>query len=127
MLRFEGNTAVFLLYSYVRIMGIQRKTNAQMEEVIKNHHIDLKHPSEILLGVHLLRFGEILESVSRDLFLNRLCDYLYELAEKFNAFFRDCRVAGTKEQGARLMLCEASARVLKQGLYILGIKTVDRM
>jgi len=127
MLRFEGNTAVFLLYAYVRINGIKRKTHADMQEVMKNSRIDVKHPSEIALGVHLRRFGEILEIMARDLLPNRLTDYLYELAEKFNAFFRDCRVEGTPEEGSRLVLCELTSRVLKQGLEILGLETVERM
>lgn len=127
MLRFEGNTAVFLLYAYVRINGIKRKTHADMEQVLAQHKIDLKHPTEISLGVHLRRFGEVLELMARDLLPNRLTDYLYELAEKFNAFFRDCRVEGSPEEKSRLVLCELTARTLKQGLEILGLETVERM
>ncbi len=127
MLKFEGNTAVFLLYSYVRIMGIKRKIKANIESIMKHHHIKLEHPSEIALGFHLLRFGEVLEMVVKDLLPNRLTDYLYDLAGKFNAFFRDCRVEGTPQEGSRLLLCEVTGKILKQGLYLLGIKTVDRM
>jgi arginyl-tRNA synthetase len=127
MLRFEGNTAVFLLYSYVRVMGIKRKVQADMTQVLSHHKIDLQHPSEIALGLHLRRFGEALEIMARDLLPNRLTDYLYGLAEKFNAFFRDCRVEGVPEEGSRLVLCEVTGRILKQGLQILGIQTVDRM
>ena len=127
MLRFEGNTAVFLLYAYVRIVGIKRKTQANMEQVLATHQIRLEHPSEMALGLHIRRFGETLEMMARDLLPNRLTDYLYELAEKFNAFFRDCRVEGTPEEGNRLVLCEATAKVLKQGLSILGLQTVERM
>ncbi len=127
MLRFEGNTAVFLLYAYVRINGIKRKTHADMKRVLAENHISLSHPTEISLGLHLRRFGEVIEIMSRELLPNRLTDYLYELAEKFNAFFRDCRVEGTPEEGSRLVLCELTARVLKQGLEILGLQTVDRM
>lgn len=127
MLRFEGNTAVFLLYAYVRINGIKRKTHADMEKILSHNQIELTHPSEISLGLHLRRFGEMLEVMTRDLLPNRLTDYLYELAEKFNAFFRDCRVEGTSEEGNRLVLCELTARILKQGLHILGLETVERM
>ncbi len=127
MLRFEGNTAVFLLYSYVRIQGIKRKVGADIQRVLQEHTIQLQHPSEISLGLHLRRFPEILEAVARDLLPNRLTDYLYELAEKFNAFFRDCRVEGSPEEGSRLVLCELTSRILKQGLEILGLETVDRM
>lgn len=127
MLRFEGNTAVFLLYSYVRIQGIKRKVGADMNKILSQHTIQVEHPSEIALGLHLRRFPEILEALSRDLLPNRLTDYLYELAEKFNAFFRDCRVEGSPEENSRLILSELTARVLKQGLEILGLETVDRM
>ena len=65
--------------------------------------------------------------ITRDLLPNRLCDYLYELAERFNAFFRDCRVEGTPEEASRLRLCDFTARVLETGLHILGLQTMDRM
>lgn len=127
MLRFEGNTAVFLLYAYVRILGIKRKTGAVMEELERDVAIAVNHPSEIALGLHLRRFGEVLNLVAKELLPNRLTDYLYELAEKFNAFFRDCRVEGSPEQGSRLLLCELSAKILRQGLHLLGLQTVPRM
>ncbi|MBI3508875.1 MAG: arginine--tRNA ligase [Chlamydiia bacterium] len=127
MLKFEGNTAVFLLYAYVRINGIKRKTHADIEEILAHHKVALKHSSEIALGLHLRRFGEVLELMARDLLPNRLTDYLYALAEKFNAFFRDCRVEGVPEEKSRLVLCEITARILKKGLDILGLQTVERM
>jgi arginyl-tRNA synthetase len=127
MLRFEGNTAAFLMYAYVRVAGIKRKVNIDSKLLLENTHIRLEHPSEIDLGLHLLRFQEALELVANELLPNRLTDYLYTLAEKFNAFFRDCRVEGSPQQNERLLLCETTARVLKQGLSILGVPTVERM
>lgn len=127
MLRFEGNTAAFLMYAYVRVAGIKRKVQADMDSVRKAGRIHLEHPSEIALGLQLIQFGEALEQVASELLPNRLTDYLYGLAEKFNAFFRDCRVEGTPQQNSRLLLCEAVAQTLKQGLSILGVKVVDRM
>lgn len=127
MLRFDGNTAAYLMYSYVRIAGIKRKLNISTEEIKKNSSIKLEHPAEVDLGLHLMRFGEILHLVSLDLLPHRLTDYLYNLAEKFNVFFRDCRVVGSEEQSSRLLLCEVVAQTMKQGLYILGVETVERM
>jgi arginyl-tRNA synthetase len=127
MLKFEGNTAAFLLYAYVRVQGIKRKVAKDIDAVVRSAHIQLSHPSEILLALHLRQFGETLEMIERELLPNRLTEYLYGLAEKFNAFFRDCRVEGTPEEDSRLLLCEASARVLRQGLNILGLHTVERM
>lgn len=127
MLRFDGNTAAFLMYAYVRIAGIRRKIGADLSEIRKTHTILLEHPSEIALGMHLLRFAEALEQVASELLPNRLCDYLYILADKFNAFYRDCQVEGSTHMGSRLLLCETTARVLKQGLYLLGVDTVEKM
>ena len=87
----------------------------------------LIHPSEISLGIHLAALAKFSKCVARDLLPNRLTEYLYELAEKFNAFFRDCRVEGTPEEASRLLLCELTAKVLTQGLNILGLETVERM
>ncbi|MEI8365746.1 MAG: arginine--tRNA ligase [Parachlamydiaceae bacterium] len=127
MLRFEGNTAAFLMYAYVRVAGIKRKVKDSADILASGVPIVLEHPSEIALGMHLAQFGETLNQVAEELLPNRLTDYLYVLAEKFNAFFRDCRVEGSPQQSSRLLLCEASARIMKQGLEILGLHTVEKM
>jgi arginyl-tRNA synthetase len=127
MLRFEGNTAAFLMYAYVRISSIKRKCNVDINDLIGKATIQLVHPSEISLALHVLQFQETLDWVAKDLLPNRLTDYLFGLSEKFNAFFRDCRVEGSPEEQSRLLLCEIVARTLKQGLDILGIHTVERM
>lgn len=124
MLRFEGNTAAFLLYAYVRILGIKRKVGKEIETNVK---VVLEHPTEVILALHLCQFNEALASVEKELLPNRLTDYLYELAEKFHHFFRDCRVEGTAEQDSRLRLLELTASLLAQGLYLLGLKTLPRM
>lgn len=124
MLRFEGNTAAFILYSYVRIAGIKRKIGREIKE---DAAISLKHPSELALGLHLTRFGEMLDQVATDLLPNRLTEYLYGLANAFNSFYRDCPVEGSEHQEARLLLSETAARTLKKGLHILGLETVERM
>lgn len=127
MLRFEGNTAAFLLYSYVRILGIKRKVKKDLLTLIKLEKIILDHPSEVDLGLHLLRFQDALKAVADDLLPHRLTDYLYTLAEKFNVFFRDCRVEGSQQEHSRLLLCEITSRILEKGLKILGLSVVDRM
>jgi arginyl-tRNA synthetase len=128
MLRFEGNTAAFILYSYVRVNGIKRKIGSiDPQKLLETEQIELHHPSEVSLGLHLCRFAETLKLMENDLMPNYLTDYLYLLAQKFNAFFRDCRVEGAPEQNRRLLLSELVARVMAQGLQILGIQIVERM
>ncbi|MFY7842680.1 MAG: arginine--tRNA ligase [Rhabdochlamydiaceae bacterium] len=127
MLRFEGNTAPFLLYAYVRINGIKKKIKKDLCEVIKTNKIELFHPTEVKLALHLIQFSEVLAQLAHDLMPHKLTDYLYQLAEKFHLFFHDCRVEGDKYEDSRLLLCEATSRTLKKGLELLGLKTLEKM
>lgn len=127
MLKFEGNTAAFLLYAFVRIQGIKRKSGKDVSSLVANKKIALTHSSEVDLALHLCQFAEVLQAVAKDLLPNRLADYLYALAEKFNVFYRDCRVEGTEEEASRLLLCEAAGLVLEKGLDLLGLRTSERM
>jgi arginyl-tRNA synthetase len=127
MLALQGNTAPYLLYAYARIRSIFRKS----ESAIRNPQsaIALAAPEEIALAKHLLNFGLTLEAVAEEYRPNFLCNYLFELAGKFTAFYENCPVL--KAEGAvresRLALCDLTARVLKQGLDVLGIETVEQM
>ena len=127
MLRFEGNTAAFLMYAYVRVNGIKRKVGVDIAALKEKAHIHLVHPSEIALALHLNQFGDTLQTMVNDLFPHRLTDYLFVLAERFNAFFRDCRVDGDAAQDSRLLLCETVARVMHQGMFILGLQVTEKM
>jgi arginyl-tRNA synthetase len=127
MLKFEGNTAAFIMYSYVRTASIKRKIGVDINSIVGKESLQLTHPSEIALALQLNQFAEVLNQVAEDLSPNRLADYLYQLAEKFNAFFRDCRVEGSKEQSSRLLLCELTSRILKQGMSLLGLEALEVM
>lgn len=126
MLQFEGNTAAFLMYAFVRIHGIKRQIEEKGIRTAKTN-ITLQHHTELALGLHLVQFHECLQSIADDLLPHRLCEYLFELADKYNAFFRDCRVIGSEQQNERLQLCELAENVLQQGMTLLGLQTVERM
>jgi arginyl-tRNA synthetase len=127
MLALQGNTAPYLLYAFARIKSIFRKQNP--ESRIQNPELKLAAPEEIALAKHLLTFGLTLEAVAEEYRPNFLCNYLFELAGKFTGFYENCPVL--KAEGAvresRLALCDLTARVLKQGLDVLGIETVEQM
>lgn len=127
MLQFEGNTAAFLLYAYVRVQSIKRKINADINLIVNTDKISLETPEEIDLGLHILQFADVMQNFTRELLPNRLTDYLYHLAEKFHVFFHNCRVEGATEQNSRLLLCEAVARILAQGFELLGLKPLQKM
>ena len=129
MLALQGNTAPYLQYAYTRIASIRRK--AEVESAIRNPQsaILLAAPEEIALAKHLLNFGLTLEAVAEEYRPNFLCNYLYELAGKFTVFYENCPVlkADDATRASRLVLCDLTARVLKQGLETLGIETVEQM
>ncbi len=128
MLKFEGNTAAFISYAYVRIQSLQRKTQVDMPALLQSgEQIRLIEASEIALGLQTLAFSEVLEKTIQELLPSRLTDYLFNLAEKFHLFFHHCRVEGTQEQNSRLLLCKAVSDVMYQGLLLLGLKPLERM
>ncbi len=127
MLQFEGNTAAYLMYVYARINSIKQDIGVDVTTLIHTAPITLSHPSEVLLAVHLEQFGDVLWQIADDLLPHHLTDYLYALAGRFNVFYRDCRVKDDPQQTSRLLLCEAVAGVMHQGLTILGLKLLEKM
>jgi len=127
MLKFEGNTIAFVMYAYVRARGIQKKVGINASDLIAKTDITLEHPSEIALALHLARFPEVIEQIVQDLLPNRLTDYLYNLAERFHAFFRDCHVEGDRAQNSRLLLTDLTVKVFGRGFSLLGIPIVEKM
>jgi len=128
MLALNGNTAPYLQYAYARIRSIFRKSETSNVEH-RTSNVELKAPEELALAKHLLDFGLTLEAVAEEYRPNFLCNYLFELAVKFNAFFENCPVLKAEEavRGSRLALCDLTARVLRQGLDVLGIEVVEQM
>ncbi len=126
MLALQGNTAPYLQYAYARIKSIFRKSEVK----IQGPKLLLNAPEELALAKHLLNFGLTLEAVADDLRPNYLCNYLFELAGKFTSFYENCPVLKAEDDAmrqSRLVLCDLTARVLKQGLETLGIETVEQM
>lgn len=129
MLALTGNTAPYLLYAYARIQSIFRKGGADSSLAARQTSLTFSAPEEINLAKHLLNFGLILEAAAEEFRPNFLCTYLYELAGKFMVFFENCPVLKADEatRNSRLVLCNLTARVLKQGLDVLGIEVVEQM
>lgn len=129
MLALQGNTAPYLLYAYVRVQGIGRKGNIDFSNLGEDARVVLQEEAELVLAKHIVQLGDILQTVDRDLLPNRLCEYLYQLSQKFNSFFEQCPVLKAEEplRISRLILCDLTARTLKLGLSLLGIPVLERM
>ncbi|NEO65989.1 MAG: arginine--tRNA ligase, partial [Moorea sp. SIO4G2] len=129
MLALQGNTAPYMLYAYVRIQGISRKGEIDFEQLGTDAKILLQEDAELVLGKKLLQLNEVLGEVEKELMPNRLCQYLFELSQKFNQFYDQCPVLKAEEpkRTSRLLLCDLTARTLKLGLSLLGIQVLERM
>lgn len=94
-----------------------------------NATIHLETEPELVLAKHLLQLEDVLAEVEQELFPNRLCQYLFELSQKFNQFFEQCPVLKAPEpvRSSRLALCQLTADTLKLGLSLLGIQVLDRI
>ncbi|XP_030952341.1 arginine--tRNA ligase, cytoplasmic-like isoform X1 [Quercus lobata] len=127
MLNDKGNTAVYLLYAHARICSIIRKSGKDIEELKSMGAIVLDHADERALGLHLLQFSEVVEEACTNLLPNVLCEYLYNLSEFFTTFYSNCQVVGSAEETSRLLLCEATATVMRKCFYLLGITPVYKI
>jgi arginyl-tRNA synthetase len=129
MLDLKGNTAPYLLYAYVRVKGIGRKGEIDFANLGVDAKVILKEDAELVLAKHLLQLSEVVGAVEGDLLPNRICQYLFELSQKFNQFFEQCPVLKSEEplRTSRLVLCDLTARTLKLGLGLLGIGVLERM
>lgn len=126
MLSLQGNTAPYLQNAYVRVRSIFRKLGAELGTA---QQVVLTEPAELALAKKLLQFGEIVPLVLHEFRPNLLANHLFETANTFHTFYEACPVLKSEgtTQHSRLVLCEATARVLKQGLDLLGIEVPERM
>lgn len=126
MLALSGDTAPYLQNSYVRVRSIFRKVEDDFEVPSQ---LLLAEDAEIHLARLLVRYAEVVPSTLEDCRPNLLAAYLYDLARAFHSFYEACPVLKSEGEirSTRLALCELTARVLKQGMGLLGIDMPDRM
>ena len=133
MLAFRGYTSVYLQYALTRARSIRRKA----EDGIKGSKTDSREENrptgrfatdvERDLALLLARFDDILELAARKLSPHILCEFLFELAQKFHSFYEECPVSGSVHFDERIQLLLACERVFEDGMYILGVVPLDRM
>ena len=131
MLATTGDTATYIQYAYARVCGILRKGEVDAVALRQGQHpILLSTPQERVLALQLNRFGQAVAEVAVDYRPNLLTQYLFETANVFAQFYGSCNVLKESDEAlrtSRLLLCDATARVLKQGLDLLGIGVADQM
>lgn len=135
-LAFEGNSGPYLQYTYARCRSILREAGHDAEMGLTDENFDFSadnaclEKEEIALLRKLYKFPEVLADAAENLAPQKMCTYLFGLAKKFSVFYDKCPVlrAETDEQKmSRLLLVAATAQVIRNGLYVLGIETLERM
>jgi arginyl-tRNA synthetase len=131
MLAMNGNTATYMQYAYARVLSIFAKGDVDIEALrASGAAIDLSHPAERALAIGLLQFSEALADTATEMRPNFLTAYLFEVANRYSMFFEQCPVLKAPSgasRASRLLLCDLTARTLRQGLALLGIDVVDKM
>ena len=122
MLSTTGDSGAYLQYAYARIQSLLRKG-----EGIEKTAIRIAEPAERALALQILAFPTAVELAARNLQPHRLAGYLQALASAYSGFWEACPVLNSDRAGSRLALSELTARVLAQGLDLLGIAALSRM
>lgn len=121
----EGNSGPYLQYTVARINSVLAKsTNKQIFKSTNKFQINNE---EMAILRKLSQFQEIIVSAAKNYSPNTLCNFLYDLAQKFNGFYNKDRIIGSENENFRLALTMAVGSVLKTGLRLLGIETPERM
>ena len=125
MLTFDGNTAPYLQYAYSRVRSIFRKTDATPGG------IKITSPEEEDLLLKFTKFNEEVNGAAEKAMPHLLCTYLYELAGLFMKFYESCPITRSEVpdniKASRLAIAECAAKILKTGLGLLGIETLEKM
>ena len=129
-LNMEGNSAPYLQYAHARISSVHDKFSAQFPEVsLKDHPICIEEEIERKLAIKVSRFPAAVQGAAENYRPNILADYLYELAQIYSSFYQNVPFLkaepGVRE--SRIRLCHVTAKVLKQGLSLLGIEAPERV
>jgi arginyl-tRNA synthetase len=124
---FEGETGPYIQYCYARIESIIKKSG---KSITKDINWDLiKHEKEIFLIKQMSYFPEVIKTAEETYNIHLIPQYLLSLCQMFNSFYTSCQVISEDEEleKARLLLIRCVQIIIKIGLTILGIETLDQM
>ena len=128
---FNGNTGPFIQYTYARIRSILRKAEAQNITLPGTLNDDAPlSEKEIALIQKLNDFSVAVAQAGVDYSPSGIANYCYELTKEFNQFYHDYSIlnADTEaEKITRLVLAKNVAKVIKNGMALLGIEVPERM
>jgi arginyl-tRNA synthetase len=127
ILSLEGNSGPYLQYTFARAFSVLKKAGSFEFDFKSTFEINEDEKSLLRFIFH---FEEVIKKAAFEFSPNLLCDFLFELCQKFNSFYDKYPILkeeDLKKRQLRLKLTEAVSLVLKKGLGILGIEVVEKM
>ena len=126
MVSLEGNTAPYMLYAYARINGIVTRSRDGLPERTRDAGLD---DAERGLAKALVDFEDVVGRATAEYQPSDVTEYLFALSQEFNRFYEKAQVVSDTEgvDVLRLRLCEATAKTLRAGLGLLGVRVLDRI
>lgn len=125
-LSFEGGSGPYIQYAAVRTNGIMKKVD--FKSSISDKYEFNEHERKIIRM--LLDFEQVTSRSAKELTVSHLADYLLHCANSFNKFYSSCPVLTAEkeaEKKARLLIVEATNKILVDGLALLGIEVPEKM
>lgn len=147
---FNGNTGPFIQYTYARIRSIMRKaadkreqssllelsSGSSLDEVKAANKRDLKNittslnEKEITLIQKMSEYSVAVSQAGKDYNPSIIANYCYELTKEFNQFYHDYSILKEEDEGkrtVRLVIAANVAKVIRNGMALLGIEVPERM
>ncbi|WDE97786.1 arginine--tRNA ligase [Lentisphaera profundi] len=130
MLATDGNTAIYILMTYARTRGLSRKAGIDVDSLVDIESLPVGSEQELKLIKKLASTPDVWQGVVSDLAPHLLLNHLYEVARDFGSFWNSCPILKIEDEElkrSRLALAGGVGRVLKWGLSMVGIKTLDKL
>jgi len=132
ILNMQGSSGPYLQYTYARARSVLGKAeNSKLKAKNQRSKFENKNnkitDEEIALLRAFIQYSGVIVRAGRNYSPNLICNYLYTLAQKFNAFYNADKIIGSENEEFRLILTKSSANVLRHGLEILGIESPEKM
>ena len=124
---FNGNTGPFIQYTHARIRSILRKASGQSE--LPENQADINE-KEVELIQKMSEFGAAVEQAGKDYSPSGIANYVYELTKVFNQFYHDYSILNEPDEAKkqmRLVLARNVAKIIRNGMSLLGIEVPERM
>ena len=127
MLAPKGDTAIYLLYSYARLCSVVRKSGLSKDDLKDFSKFKISHEAESTLLSHIAKFTYMIEATTKELSLNKLCDYTYQLASIISTCYSKYKILDNEDSHSRVMVIEMVRITMETCLHLLGITPLEKI